>query len=475
MPKAPRTADVARRLVDAYVTGLRQHLPTYCIRQLDKLPGAQEYQITRLRQFYPGTPTELLYFLQRVNGTCWESLVAPPGPTPASTTTTASGGASVTASGGSTSAPAAAAATTHTSSSSNASAESMRAAKTIAAATAAKAKASSKATATAAAIASEATAFIKSTLAKKVAGNATRPRRLPHYVALPILGSTYSSCTYYLKSVEQMLLAEQQFPPPSANLPDEGEGWAPPASAASTPTATTAPATAENSAAAAAVPMEGGLSDAAVAAAGVQLNKNTIASVFADHRIVYGAPPSLEEKMAPPTTTPASTAGAAARAQTEEKVVYVDPRIDINASFYHWLVFADSVQPHVRGPLPKILDADLAKVAATAAAAAAKTAAAPVKVFAPSRLYIDFKPVELQGGVYGQVLQFVHGQPSSFKVIASDFGSYLKYLMREEYEFTEELEEDEEEEEAAGKADLVTPKSINTSASKAKSSASTKP
>ena len=495
MPKAPRTAEVARRLVDAYVTSLRQHLPTYCVRQLDKLPGAQEHQLTRLRQSYPGTPTELLYFLQRVNGTCWESLVTPTGSAPPSTATTAAPATS--AEGGAPTAAASPQSATTSSSSTTGAAAATATATDSASAAAESTKAAKAATAAAAAIASEAAAFIKSTLGKKGAGgnNGTRPRRLPHYVALPILGSTYTSCPYYLKSVEQMLLAEQQFPPPSANLPDEGEGWAPPASASPAPPLAST-TTAENTPADAA--KEGGLSEVAATAACAQLNKNSISSVFSGYKIVFGVPPSFEGQATTGSATAktATTAGVAsaepgkaaaaasidrsssdrttagAKSEGEEKMVFVDPRIDVNANFYQWLVFADSVQPHVRGTAPVIPDADPAKMAAAAAANAASAApplvdtkAAPLaaggvtltpatataaekpKEFAASRLYIDFKPVELEGGVYGQVIQFVHGQPSSFTVVAYDFGSYLKYVMSEEFEFTEELEDDDDEEE----------------------------
>jgi hypothetical protein len=507
MPNAPRSADVARRLVDAYVTSLRQHLPTYCIRQLDKLPGAQEHQLNRLRQSYPGTPTELLYFLQRVNGTCWESLAAPPGASSSSSSTAVSSAvtpegtaapssnstaAASAVSGAAAASPARASTVTAAArvapTSSTAATEAGKPPKTAAAPTS---KLGGKATAAAATIASEAAAFLKSTLGKK---GTARSRRLPHYVALPILGSTYTSCPYYLKSVEQMLQAEQQFPPPSANLPDEGEGWAPAASAPSPQ-----PAAAENTSASV-------LKDdmtAETAPAGVQLNQHTISSVFAGYKVVYGVPPSLKEKpmaAAAATATIAATASGLAAAEAgkaaaapiditavdraasskgnseEEKVVYIDPRIDTNASFYHWLAFADSVQPHVRGQTPAIPDADPAKVAAAAAAPSASNskqsgtaaatskagaaspsavispslstaaAASPVKVFAPSRLYIDFKPAALQGGVSGQVIQFVHGPPSSFTVVADDFGSYLKYIMSEEFEFTEELEDDEDDE-----------------------------
>ncbi|TPP40730.1 hypothetical protein CGC21_8640 [Leishmania donovani] len=433
MPKGPRTAEVSRRLVDAYVTTLRQHLPTYCIRQLDKLPRAEEHQLTRLRQSYPGTPAELLYLLQRVNGTCWETLQAPPGSVK----------------------PSAAAAQPHAPSATGAS-PTAPTYKTAA-------KSAAKATA-AAAMASEAAAFIKSQIAKKVntmAGPRQR-RPLPHFVALPILGSTYTSCPYYLKSVEQMLVAEQQFPPPPATLPDESEGWAPPTVAAATQSG-------EGGAAGDSPPS---------AASGATPNAHSIASVYSGYKIVYGSPPTLP----PPSSLSAGSAlnavasyGApAGDAKTsfattpaptpfsgEPRVVYVDPRIDIHASFHQWLVFADSVQPHVRGSTPIIPDADPAKMTAAAATRnaanssrfsparappRAHTPSSPPKHFAASRLYIDFKPVELHGGMYGQVIQFVHGNPDSFSVVASDFGEYLKYIMTEEYGFTEELEDDDDDE-----------------------------
>ncbi|TPP48917.1 hypothetical protein CGC20_26680 [Leishmania donovani] len=452
MPKGPRTAEVSRRLVDAYVTTLRQHLPTYCIRQLDKLPRAEEHQLTRLRQSYPGTPAELLYLLQRVNGTCWETLQAPPGSVQ----------------------PSAAAAQPH--------APSASAMVTTAAKSAAKATA-------AAAMASEAAAFIKSQIAKKVntmAGPRQR-RPLPHFVALPILGSTYTSCPYYLKSVEQMLVAEQQFPPPPATLPDESEGWAPPTVAAATQSSSPPPpSTPKPSSPASTATAGGGLHDAVCvtaqcsgeggaagdsppsAASGATPNAHSIASVYSGYKIVYGSPPTLP----PPSSLSAGSAlnavasyGApAGDAKTsfatmpaptpfsgEPRVVYVDPRIDIHASFHQWLVFADSVQPHVRGSTPIIPDADPAKMTAAAATrnAANSSRFSPARApphFAASRLYIDFKPVELHGGMYGQVIQFVHGNPDSFSVVASDFGEYLKYIMTEEYGFTEELEDDYDDE-----------------------------
>ncbi|AIN98980.1 hypothetical protein LPMP_251170 [Leishmania panamensis] len=531
MPKCPRTAEVSRRLVDAYVTTLRQHLPTYCIRQLDKLPSAQEHQLTRLRQFYPGTPAELLYLLQRVNGTCWETLQALSGSAPSSAavvqslSTSASATAAVTAvksknmtSTGSTAttnvspfSPAAAltrttAPTTAGSAEAGASptAPSRKMAAPVSTAAGAAAK-TAKAT-TAAAMASEAAAFIKSKIAKKVSTMAgPRPRRpLPHFVALPILGSTYTSCPYYLKSVEQMLASEQQFPPPTATLPDEGEGWPPSQAAAAAQPSSPSFSMRKSSLRAATAPTGGESSDAPgmpvqcsgevgaagtvsdspqSAASGATLNTHSIASVYAGCMIVYGAPPPPPTLSSSLSTGSASNTAASYGGTTGDTraifattptpssevpcVVYVDPRIDIHASFRQWLAFADSVQPHVRGSAPKIPDADPAKVAV---AAATKNAAdssrlspaptpsqactppppPPMKQFAASRLYIDFKPVELHGGVYGQVIQFVHGNPDSFSVVASDFGEYLKYIMTEEYGFTEELEDDDDNDDEDG-------------------------
>lgn len=495
MPKGPRTAEVSRRLVDAYVTALRQHLPTYCIRQLDKLPRAQEHQLTRLRQSYPGTPAELLYLLQRVNGTCWETLHAPPGSVPPSAAAaqphSTSASAMVTMSAGESGSVASTTSTATTTTARPAAAGASPTAPTYKTA----AKSSTKATA-AAAMASEAAAFIKSQIAKKVhtmAGPRQR-RPLPHFVALPILGSTYTSCPYYLKSVEQMLVAEQQFPPPPATLPDESEGWAPPTAAAATQSSSPPPSsTPKPSSPASTATADGGLRDAACvtaqcsgeggaagdappsAASCVTPKAHSIASVYSGYKIIYGAPPPP-----PPSSLHAGSAlnagasyGApAGDAKTsfattptpfseEPCVVYVDPRIDIHASFHQWLVFADSVQPHVRGSAPIIPDADPAKMTAAAATrntadssgfapartpSHARTPPSPPKHFATSRLYIDFKPAELHGGVYGQVIQFVHGNPDSFSVVASDFGEYLKYIMTEEYGFTEELEEDDDDE-----------------------------
>ncbi|CBZ34748.1 hypothetical protein, unknown function [Leishmania donovani] len=500
MPKGPRTAEVSRRLVDAYVTTLRQHLPTYCIRQLDKLPRAEEHQLTRLRQSYPGTPAELLYLLQRVNGTCWETLQAPPGsvkPSAAAAQPHApSASAMVTVTAGKSGSATSTTSTTTTTTTTARSAEAGASPTAPTYKTAAKSAA--KATA-AAAMASEAAAFIKSQIAKKVntmAGPRQR-RPLPHFVALPILGSTYTSCPYYLKSVEQMLVAEQQFPPPPATLPDESEGWAPPTVAAATQSSSPPPpSTPKPSSPASTATAGGGLHDAVCvtaqcsgeggaagdsppsAASGATPNAHSIASVYSGYKIVYGSPPTLP----PPSSLSAGSAlnavasyGApAGDAKTsfattpaptpfsgEPRVVYVDPRIDIHASFHQWLVFADSVQPHVRGSTPIIPDADPAKMTAAAATRnaanssrfsparappRAHTPSSPPKHFAASRLYIDFKPVELHGGMYGQVIQFVHGNPDSFSVVASDFGEYLKYIMTEEYGFTEELEDDDDDE-----------------------------
>ncbi|KAG5476984.1 hypothetical protein LSCM1_05318 [Leishmania martiniquensis] len=512
MPRGPRTAEVSRRLVDAYVTALRQHLPTHCIRQLDKLPSAQEHQLTRLRQSYPGTPAELLYLLQRVNGTCWETLQAPPASVPpaavvapsplvsASTTTAAKGGSTTSSTLTDPAAtspwpPAAAgtaAATTTTTGLSQAGASSPaltnKTATPVSAVAGAAAKSAAKATA-AAAMASEAAAFIKSRIAKKVSTMAgpRQSRPLPHFVALPILGSTYTSCPYYLKSVEQMLLAEQQFPPPNATLPDEGEVWAPPpADARASLPLPLSPTTPKPTAPMATDPVGGGPSSAAAtvsdsplpAASDAARNTHTIASVYAGCKIVYGAPPPSPPPSSPPSSSSASNTAAAPRAAAGEiaasiattptspsedpRVVYVDPRIDIHASFHQWLVFADSVQPHVRGSASKMPDADPAKMAAayatgntaddsrlspSRAPSQTYTPPPPPKQFAASRLYIDFQPVELQGGVYGQVIQFIHGRPDSFSVVADDFGEYLKYIMSEEYGFTEELEEEDDEEE----------------------------
>ncbi|KAG5477248.1 hypothetical protein LSCM4_04466 [Leishmania orientalis] len=512
MPRSPRTAEVSRRLVDAYVTALRQHLPTHCIRQLDKLPSAQEHQLMRLRQSYPGTPAELLYLLQRVNGTCWETLQAPPGSVPPSTSvapsplmsasataavaSAKSGSATSTTStaptGASPWSPAAAdtsATITTTTDSAEAGASPTRltskAAVPASAVAGAAAKSAAKATA-AAAMASEAAAFIKSQIAKKVSTIAgPRQRRpLPHFVALPILGSAYTSCPYYLKSVEQMLVGEQQFPPPPATLPAEGEAWVPPSAPSaiqsplppspSTPKPTSPMATAlavrERSGAA------GTVSNSPPPVAGeATLNTHSIASVYAGCKIVYGAPPSppLSPLSSSGLNTAAPCRAAAGEVETpfataptplgeDPRVVYVDPRIDIHASFHQWLVFADSVQPHVRGSAPKMSDADPAKVAAAFETGSAAddsrfsparapsqtyTPPPPPRQFAASRLYIDFKPVELHGGVYGQVIQFIHGKPDSFSVVADDFGDYLKYIMTEEYGFTEELEDDDDDDE----------------------------
>ncbi|CAG9575129.1 hypothetical protein LMJF_25_1140 [Leishmania major strain Friedlin] len=498
MPKGPRTAEVSRRLVDAYVTTLRQHLPTYCIRQLDKLPRAEEHQLTRLRQSYPGTPAELLYLLQRVNGTCWETLQAPPGSVPPSAAAAQPraplASATVTATAGKSGSAASTTSTATTTTAGSADAGALPTAPTYKTA----AKSAAKATA-AAAMASEAAVFIKSQIAKKVntmAGPRQR-RPLPHFVALPILGSTCTSCPYYLKSVEQMLVAEQQFPPPPATLPDEGEGWAPPKAAAATQSSSPPlPSTPKPSLPASTATAGGGLRDAACVtaqfsgeggAAGdsppsatscVTPNAHSIASVYSGYKIVYGAPPPLP----PPSSLSAGSASNAAASygaptgdaktsfattptptplSEEPRVVYVDPRIDIHASFHQWLVFADSVQPHVRGSAPITPDADPAKMTAAAAtrnaadssrfsparaSPHAHTPSSPPKHFAASRLYIDFKPVELHGGVYGQVIQFVHGNPDSFSVVASDFGEYLKYIMTEECSFTEELEDDDDDE-----------------------------
>ncbi|KAG5502846.1 hypothetical protein JKF63_04615 [Porcisia hertigi] len=522
MSKGHRTAEVSRRLVDAYVTSLRQRLPTHCIRQLDKLPKAQEHQLTRLRQAYPGTPPELLYLLQRVNGTCWEMLQGPPGsvPPPASAKVTGTslkgeGGVPATFAATATTAPpssAPAATSTATADPPAASASPATPTKPAAASSAsaeASARGVNKATA-AAAMASEAAAFIKSKIVKKVStiGAPRRRRPLPHFVALPILGSTYRCCPYYLKSVDQMLVAEQQFPPPTATLPDQGEGWVPSSAAAATqsspPPLPPPPSTPSSSLPADPVPTGAGLNDTVgvagqgsceggaagttrgsppPTASGAALNTHCISSVYAGCRIVYSAPPtSLPLPPSPPGTSGASNTAASyeiatgdanaslatnltpASCSEEPRLVYVDPRIDIHASFYQWLAFADSVQPHVRGPAPTIPDADPAKVKAASAAgnAADKCRFSPArtpsqtytppppppKQFAASRLYIDFKPVELHGGVYGQVIQFVHGKPDSFSVVASDFGEYLKYIMAEEYGFTEELEAGDDDDDA---------------------------
>ncbi|GET89210.1 hypothetical protein, unknown function [Leishmania tarentolae] len=497
MPKGPRTTEVSRRLVDAYVTSLRQHLPTYCIRQLDKLPRAQEHQLTRLRQSYPGTPTELLCLLQRVNGTCWEMLQAPPGSVPPSAaapqphSTSASASVETTTGKGGNVMPPTLTAPTAAAGSAEAGASPVSASEGVAA------KRTAKATA-AAAMASEAAAFIKSQIAKRV-GTIARPRQrrpLPHFVALPILGSTYKSCPYYLKSVEQMLMVDQQFPPPPATLPDESEGWPPSPTAAATPSSLPpSPSTPKTSSSSATSSGRGGARDAAFvktqcsgegiaagaargsspsAASSSTPSAHSIASVYAGYKIVYGAPP--------PSLTPSPSTGSASNAEAshgapaddaktsfttsptptppneEPRVVHVDPRIDVHASFHQWLVFADSMQPHVRASTPIIPD-DPAKMTAAAetrdaadssrrspARASAHTHTRPPKHFAASRLYIDFMPVELHGGVYGQVIEFVHGNPDSFSVIANDFGEYLKYIMTEEYGFTEELEDDDNDE-----------------------------
>ncbi|KAK7200336.1 hypothetical protein NESM_000087300 [Novymonas esmeraldas] len=549
MPKGPRTADVSRRLVDAYVTALRQHLPTYCIRQLDKLPKAQEHQLTRLRQSYPGPPVELLYLLQRVNGTCWETLQAPhgsapPPPPPQSTSPSATATATVTEAQGGTVASTTATATTAALPSSPSSASptptfttsttatttvtttttttatttpaaaavdgdastTSKAAAPASAAAGAAAKSATKATA-AAAMASEAAAFIKSQIAKKVNTMAApRHRRpLPRYVALPILGSTYTNCPYYLKSVDQMLVAEQQFPPLSATLPDEGEAWAPtPPPPPPTPSHATAAATSSPSAplhtsstsdhVTSADTTESPPPPPSSTAATAGLNTHSIASVYAGCKIVHSAAPSPTP---PPSTdaAPAVSLPGATPPEAEPRVVYVDPRIDIHASFHQWLAFADGVQPHVRGSTPTMPDADPARMAAAAAAAAAAgggggegssggaaaaaaaqdtkpfslarapsqtyTPPPPPKQFAASRLYVDFKPVEQHGGVCGQVIQFVHGKPDSFSVVAENFGDYLKHIMAEEYEFTEELEEDDDDDDDDDEEDGVVVGAVN--------------
>ncbi|CAD2217273.1 hypothetical protein ADEAN_000475100 [Angomonas deanei] len=67
-------------------------------------------------------------------------------------------------------------------------------------------------------------------------------------------------------------------------------------------------------------------------------------------------------------------------------------------------------------------------------------------VLSESRLYIDFLPSS--EGCVGQVIQFTRQHPyDSFIVIADSFKDYVRNIMKQEYEFTEKLEDDEEDEE----------------------------
>lgn len=54
--KPIRPPAIAQRLVDAYITGLRQRLPVMFIKQLDKLPQATEVQLQSLRKAFPQIP-----------------------------------------------------------------------------------------------------------------------------------------------------------------------------------------------------------------------------------------------------------------------------------------------------------------------------------------------------------------------------------------------------------------------------------
>lgn len=49
--------------------GLRQHLPTKHVQQLDRLPGASHAQLHRVQLRHPAVPMELLSLLERTNGT----------------------------------------------------------------------------------------------------------------------------------------------------------------------------------------------------------------------------------------------------------------------------------------------------------------------------------------------------------------------------------------------------------------------
>lgn len=77
-----RAPAAASRFVDAYVIGLRQHLPTRHIQQLDKFKGATHAQLYRVQIRHPAVPMELLSLLERTNGTGIFASTHLPSPSP---------------------------------------------------------------------------------------------------------------------------------------------------------------------------------------------------------------------------------------------------------------------------------------------------------------------------------------------------------------------------------------------------------
>lgn len=449
-----RSPQIAQRLVDAYITGLRQRLPTLCIRRLDQLPGATEQQLLKLRQAYPATPAELLYLLQRVNGTYWEAIRAN------------RGGGSSGADASASPSPIAAAGGPSVSASSS-----------LSPAAAATRASGAKMRATAAAA-----SFVKSAL--------TGPARKPvskERIAVPILGSALGSCPYFLNRVEDIIAPSQQpFPPKRKTAPrqpvradtssssgaaggEEGgrhrcsdghrESEAPalqqhPGADGRSPTSSTA-----------AVGGRGHAADRD----GVQPPCSaSIEAIYANLRVVRGFPPGTDggdETSGNPSSAAAAAAlGVVTRPvggedyNPNQRVVYVDPRISVRASFERWLAFADSMLPHHQpwgdgdGDGDGEGEGESARGVDTREGAASRPVAQPRKA-SVSRLYIDFAPDEVGGGVSGQIIQYSRGEPESFRVIARSFDEYLRFLMSEEYEFTEELDDEDEDDDRSKGAD----------------------
>ncbi|CCW70921.1 unnamed protein product [Phytomonas sp. Hart1] len=435
-----RSPEIARRLVDAYIISVRQRLSTQHLRQLSTLPGATDEQVARLCAAYPGAPPELVYFLRRVNGTHWRApMLAAEMPTGVlDSTSPAVKSTPVGASG-------------------------------------------AGKTPSAASPSSLAASFLKATFN----GTDSKPINSNH-ITVPILGSALGSCPYYLYSVES-ILRQPRFPLPSGSLPSRSD---------LSKTCDTHAVSAVQSPEVDKPPGEAGV--------GLKKPRSIYELYSGKAEIVRAVPPNLakapvkggrinplqklgrrrrergasgvENRLpdgrtqreglpgaaADPfpagfsslleTTTPNETAASPTQAPAAPHAgassappplgflpkVYVDPQVDIHADLDLWLAFADSMHGGQHG----LSSSSSAKGQDIPAPADLKPDKPLITV---SRLFVDFESARGQDGAIGQIIQYTRDPQESFVVIADDFGSYLKFLMGEELEFTGELDGDEED------------------------------
>lgn len=156
-------------------------------------------------------------------------------------------------------------------------------------------------------------------------------------------------------------------------------------------------------------------------------------------------------------------------------LLLADCRVDLSSDVLSWLIFAEGLH-HFPSPLPPLLTSTPPPPTPSAAAAATPitpittglTRPSPTRLHfrvPKSRLFLDFSPKESQGGTRGQVvrLTWLEGeaqrpscgaatdqpgespQPDAYRtivelrVLAPDFRTYLKQIVKDEYDFMEEI------------------------------------